>query len=120
MSAFIMDYDHNARDPEHLKATHKPFYDIIRKAHPTLPIVFVSRPAHRLNKEEVRRREIIIETYNAAKAAGDNNVYFVDGSKFFDDYAFDSWSVDNSHPNDLGFMAMANAIGKVLKEIYKL
>lgn len=27
-------------------------------------------------------------------------------------------TVDGSHPNDLGFMYMAKAVGKVLEEIY--
>jgi hypothetical protein len=38
MSVFVMDYDYNAPNPEHLEATHYPFYKIIRdkKRHPTI------------------------------------------------------------------------------------
>ena len=43
MSCFVMDYDHNAPDVDHLRRTHLPFYKIIREA-PDLPIIFVGRP----------------------------------------------------------------------------
>lgn len=119
MSAFVMDYDHNAPSVEHLEKTHKPFYDIIRKANPTLPVVFVSAPKYKPNEEKwSQRRLVILDTYNKAKEAGEN-VYFVDGMHIFDKYAKDSATVDKTHPNDLGFMEMADNIGEVLKDILK-
>jgi hypothetical protein len=64
MSAFIMDYDHNAPDLAHLEATHSEFFKIIRHDHPNLPILLVSRPdfdsAPVLN---AKRREVIRDTY---------------------------------------------------------
>ena len=44
MSVFVMDYDHNAPNAAHLEKTHEPFYRIIRKAQPDLPIVMVTCP----------------------------------------------------------------------------
>ncbi len=117
MSAFVYDYDHNSPDAEHLGKTHKPMFDIIRKAHPDMPIICVSAPiTHSFNNRDARR-EVIISTVNEAKAAGDKNVYFVDGRDFAKDaYPPDSLSVDGCHPNDFGFVQMAKVIGKALKE----
>ncbi len=118
MSAFVLDYDHNAPTPEHLQKTHKPFYDIIRCKNPELPIIIVSRPTLWIDDEVKRRLEIITQSYIEAKAAGDN-VYFIDGTNFFKKLGGDSATIDGCHPNDLGFMAMADGIYDVLKNIYK-
>jgi hypothetical protein len=50
---------------------------------------------------------------------GDNNIYFVDGSKMLGDDFYEC-SVDGSHPSDLGFYRMAQGMIPVLKEILKL
>lgn len=40
----MLDYDHNAPTVEHLRATHEPFFQMVRAANPDLPILLVSRP----------------------------------------------------------------------------
>lgn len=120
MSIFVYDYDHNAPNTEHLAATHKPMFDIIRKANPELPVVMVSRPNNCGGIEDTNRRfEIIKATYDAAVAAGDKNVYLVDGRHIMDGIADSDGTVDGCHPNDLGFYCMAQRIGEVLEEIFK-
>ena len=42
MSMFVYEYEYNAPTVEHLENTHKPFFDIIRKANPTLPILITT------------------------------------------------------------------------------
>ena len=116
MQVFVMDYDHNAPTPEHLQATHEPFYKIIREKNPNLPILMVTRPKLHLNEEERRRWEIIHATYENAVRAGDQNVYFVDGNAFFREVAGEGATVDNCHPNDLGFWAMARYMEPILKK----
>ena len=59
---------------------------------------------------------MIKSNYEKAKAAGDENVYFVDGSLFFDEYNPGDYTVDCLHPTDLGFRMMAEGIFPVLKE----
>ena len=117
ISAFVMDYDHNAPDAEHLKKTHKPFFDIIRKAKPELPIVIMTRPDFDFDPESPKRREVIRSTYEQAKAAGDNNVYFIDGETFFGTEDRQYCTSDIIHPNDLGMYRMAKIIYPVIKEI---
>lgn len=117
MSAFVLDYDHNAPDPEHLEKTHEAFFKIVREKNPDLPIVIVSRPQQYLGEDGKRRRAIIRATYERALAAGDGNVYFLDGSTFFEDLPSDDATVDGCHPTDLGFYFMAKKIGEVLRGV---
>ncbi len=44
------------------------------------------------------------------------NVYFIDGVKMFDGEFRDCATVDGVHPNDYGFVRMAEAVLKVIKE----
>ena len=69
------------------------------------------------NGEEPLRREVIRTTYEHALAAGDRNVYFVDGGEFFPPELVSACSNDNTHPNDLGFYFMAKKIAPVIEEI---
>lgn len=116
LSAFVMDYDNNSPSPETLRATHEPFFQIIRKAQPTLPVIFVSRPPLMGSDENPSRIEIIRQTYRNALDAGDRHVYFVNGSEFFDAFAGDAATVDGCHPNDYGFVLMAQGILPTLEK----
>lgn len=115
---FVCDYDHNAPTPEHLLKTHRRAYEIIRAQQPELPILLVGRPGFQIdNAEEIERRSIIYATYQAAAAAGDRHVYYVDGQSLFQGEGWDCCTVDGTHPNDLGFFRMAEMIGTVIHRI---
>lgn len=121
MSAFVCDYDHNAPTPEHLVATHRPLYETVRAANAEVPILFISRPNtdwHAYDPAAARdvaaRRDIVRATYDYARARGDECVAFIDGATLFDGPMRDSCTVDGCHPNDLGFMRMAQVIGAEL------
>lgn len=118
MSAFVYDYDHNAPNLEHLEKTHNRMFNIIRKANPDLPIIFMTRPKLYLNYDEQARFKLILSNYEEAVAKGDENVYFISGKDLMAGTDNDG-TVDNSHPNDLGFKAMADKVGSVLKDILK-
>ena len=118
MSVFVMDYDHNAPDAEHLNQTHEPFYRIVRKAQPDLPIVMVTCPdTDRIPERADAHRAIIRRTYEKAVAEGDKNVYFVDGSTFFGKEERHLCTVDDCHPNDIGFLRMADVLEPILRNI---
>jgi len=115
MSIFVCDYDHNAPNAEHLKNTHCKLYNKIRAAYPNIPYIMVSRPNFdRGEYESIIRRDVIIDTYRYARQLGDENVYFIDGQNIFRGPDEDSCTVDTNHPNDLGFLKMAESIGQVL------
>lgn len=112
MSAFVFDYEHNAPTLDHLRATHKPFFDIIRKAHPRLPILIISRPD---TDADFRRccegRRIIMDTFHSALDAGDNFVDYIDGFYLWgNENRTSCHAEDGCHPNDIGFARMADII----------
>ena len=121
VSVFVLDYDYNAPNADYLKQTHYPLYKKIRDKNPFVPIVLISKPNFFEGgvEDSVVRRAVILQTYNKAKSEGDNNIYFIDGKTLFGSDCRDSCTVDNCHPNDLGFYRMATAIEPVLKEVLK-
>lgn len=122
LSCFVLDYDHNAPNVEHLEKTHERFFKIVRAAHPDLPIIILSKcdVDHReCDLHNKRRREVVMQTYLNAVAAGDRRVWFVDGRELLGTEDRDACSVDGCHPNDLGFYRMFKAVLPVLKEALK-
>lgn len=117
MSAFVYDYDHNAPSIEHLEKTHERMFKIIREKQPNLPIVMASKVDGQLDPNMSVRREIIRRTYENAVAAGDQNVYFLDGQTAFAAVGAENCTVDSCHPNDLGFWCMANLFEDTLRKI---
>lgn len=116
MSVFVYDYDHNADSVKQLSDTHEAFFQTVRKAHPDLPVLMMSRPDTDKDKKDARaRKEVIYATYSNAKKQGDENVCFLDGETFFGAYGRAECTVDGTHPNALGFMRMAE---KVYDELY--
>ncbi len=116
LRAFVLDYDHNAPTPAHLRATHFAFYETVRRAHPTIPIVMMTRPTFRLNGEELERLAIVNETCENARAAGDTAVYVIDGRELVGEELAEVSTVDGVHPNDAGFYAMAKRLMKTLSD----
>ncbi len=119
ISAFVYDYDHNANDVKQLFDTHEAFFKTVRKAHPNLPILIMSRPDTDIDKKDAQaRKEVIFTTYSNAKKQGDQNVWFLDGETFFGTYGRAECTVDGTHPNALGFMRMAEKVHDILDGIF--
>lgn len=116
MSIFVYDYDYNAPTVEHLRNTHEKMFKHIRKAHPVLPIIMMSRPKLFLTEEEKERMKVVETTYQNAILAGDKNVYFIDGPTLME-LCKDEGTVDGVHPTDFGFASMAKAVGDVIEKI---
>ena len=116
MSLLVLDYDHNAPDAAHLRATHEPFFRIVRAAQSDLPVIMVSMPGNDLQPAwRAERREIIRDTYLRARAEGDDRVWFVDGETLFGTEDRDACTMDGTHPNDLGFYRMAKGLLPVVR-----
>lgn len=116
MTAFVYDYDYNAPTIAHLEETHQRMFQIVRKANPELPILLLSRPKYYLTQGEEERLVIIRKTFQNAQASGDRNVYLLDGRTLME-MAGGEGTVDDTHPNDLGFASMAEAVGAVFEKI---
>lgn len=116
MSLFVMSYDNNAPDVKHLEDTHEKFYMTFRKKRPDIPVIFTTKTNYDMNSQDVKDRvKVIYKTYTNALEKGEK-VYFIDGSTLFGIKDQDSCVVDGIHPNDLGFMRMAEGIYPVIKE----
>lgn len=119
MSAFVMDYEHNADTLDYLRETHKPFFDIIRAARPELPILIISRPD--TDREFLRScygRRIVMDTFHAALDAGDRLVDYVDGFYLLGNSDRSKCVIeDNCHPNEHGFEMMADVVAPRLKSL---
>ena len=112
-SVFVCDYGYNAPDAEHLRATHLPLYKAYREAHPDTPIILISGVNTTFfAKDAIERRQIVLDTYNYAVENGDKNVSFIDGHTMFGGRNGNVYTVDGAHPNDAGFLRMADIIGR--------
>ena len=120
LSAFVLDYDHNAPSCADLEATHEPFFKEYRKLRPDVPVIFISASDHCSGLESrMKRREVIRKTYENALAAGDKNVYFVDGLKAYEEVGVEFCTVDNAHPNDLGFYLIYKNAIPAFEKVFK-
>ncbi len=119
MSVFVYDYDHNAPNSDHLAKTHYAGYKIFREKQPDTPIIMASRVDIDCGDyaNNCRCREIVRETYEKARAAGDMNVYFIDGAAIYPADLRDECTSDFCHPNDMGYRYMADAFGAIIKEL---
>lgn len=121
-SLFVCDYDHNAPRVEHLENTHYALYERYRKARPSTPILFLTRPDYaRVNVHESEKRmDIIRNTYKRARKAGDKKVFFLSGMEFYGKENFENFAVDGCHPTDYGFAKMAKRIYEKMCKIDKI
>lgn len=118
LAALVLDYDHNAPDAAHLTRTHGPFFDIIRASQPQLPVLMMSRPDFVAGDPEMEaRRAAVRDTYEKAQAAGDRQVWFLDGETLLEGRDRSGCTVDGCHPNDLGFMRMAQRVEPLLRQM---
>lgn len=118
MSAFVMEYDHNADTVGDLKETHYDFYKAIRDANPDIPIVMISRLSggYFISETEAQQRvEVIKQTYERAVSEGDDNLFFIDGSRLRDKYGADCLLADGKHPNDYGMWVISRAVIEKLR-----
>jgi hypothetical protein len=114
-----LDYDHNAPNPDHLRATHKPIYEAVRLSNPDVPIIMLPRPEFFYTRGIEIRNEIVRATYDFAKANGDDKVYFIPSHELMS-ICEDNGTVDGSHPTDFGFFSIATAVSKILDKLFEV
>lgn len=118
MSMLVYDYDHNAPNTQELIDNHERFFKTFRQNHPETPVLIISSVEKTFGEViTAERRAVIKRTWENAVAAGDKNVYFLDGQSIFAPVGYEYCTVDALHPNDLGFWCMANSIGDEIKKI---
>ncbi|MGE4565016.1 MAG: SGNH/GDSL hydrolase family protein [Victivallaceae bacterium] len=127
---FVLDYDANSGGAEKIAASMPVFIDVLRKSHPTTPILVISRirPGgesldYARNEEAPRSTgqaasvKVQRELVEKRRAEGDRNIYFLDGGTVINSDDWDEVTVDGSHPTDYGFALMARSIAPVVSRI---
>ena len=110
-SAVVLDFERNGTFQE-LLDWHYNFYATIRKASATVPIILVTRPifTDMPTVGELNFHSVVMNTYQRAIASGDTHIYMLNGYEYFTPGMADLYTVDNTHPNDLGHYFMANKL----------
>ena len=121
MSAFVLDYDHNAPSIEHLAATHGPFLETVLKAQPQTPVLVITMPySPHVPPERMNARfEVIRQSYQKASAQG-YRVALLNGNEFFPKDHPEDCLMDFVHPNDQGFACMAERVLPLLRMLLSL
>ena len=111
MCMLIFDYDHNARDLAFLENTHLPALRKLRAAHPNIPFVVLSRPNREPTEEKaLERAKLIKENCQIIAKEGNAPVHFIDGQSIFHSHDSEMMTIDGTHPTDLGFYCIAEAL----------
>ena len=100
----------------------EPFVNILRETHPDTPIVLAEDRTYpnsfllpSTRRRNVESRAELRKAYDRLKAAGVQNLYYLTGDHQLGDDG--EGTVDNSHPNDLGFMRQSKVFYEVLEPI---
>jgi lysophospholipase L1-like esterase len=120
-SFIILDYEANAK--ETITKTLGAFVDILREVHPQTPILIMSKIRYARDivgssayQMLMFNRDFQKNLVSKWKAAGDDNIYFLDGSDILGDDYFEC-TVDGVHPSDLGSQRIADALLPEIREI---
>ena len=99
----------------------EPLVKILRNARPKTPIVLVENPIWQNTLPEtkapdhIRKNQYLREAFARLKKAGVKGLHYVPGDKLFGR----DWeaTVDGVHPNDIGFMRIADVLTPVIRRI---
>jgi hypothetical protein len=115
---FVLDCLPNISAEDVLART-KPCVAILRKAHPTTPIVLVEDRSYSdaflvssKRQRNLASRKALRSVYEELKSAGDGHLYYLEGARLLGND--NEGTVDGSHPTDLGFVRQANAFADIL------
>lgn len=126
VSLYVLDYEANGGTNGKLEASLHSCIQLIRKQHPQIPIVVVSRIPYIMDflKPELGKRREEIRMFqqslvNALTQAGDEHLYYIDGRLLLGNEWHEGTS-DAIHPNDYGFYEMTKVFAKALKKILQM
>jgi hypothetical protein len=122
-AVYCIDCLPNVQAPD-VAARTEPLVKQLRKARPTTPIVLVedrtytNAPFFKSSRDRhAASRKALRTAYENLKAAGDKNLYYLEGEIQLGDDG--EGATDGSHPNDLGFVRYADAYATVLDPLLK-
>ena len=119
---FVLDFVPNATVAQ-MNERFFDFYEIIRKKHPTTPIILLEDPlfTHSLFNQPIateiaEKNETINRLYKELCAKGDENIHFISSKDMIGDD--NEATVDGIHFTDLGMMRYAELVYPVILQCY--
>lgn len=123
VAAYVIDCGPNMT-PELIAERAVPLIKTLRKIKPKTPIVLIENIPYqsgwfvpKLHTAYVAKNAEIRKTYQTLRNEGMKNIYYIPCDELLGHDA--EATVDGVHPNDLGFMRMADAIEPTLREVLK-
>lgn len=124
---YLLDYEANTGTVERMAETLPAFIHILRERNPEVPILVVSKIPYATEyfysdalKLRLERLNVQQSTVKQLQAAGDANVHFFDGGTLLGDSLYEECTVDGVHPNDLGFLRIAESLQPVIRKLLKV
>lgn len=124
-ACLVLDYEPNCESTMLYKSTLPEFIRIYRETHPHVPILVVSKFPYageivnkQLYNDRVERLQFQRELIQELQEKGDSDITFMEGTDLLGAYGKEG-TVDGIHPNDLGFMSMAEKLEPVLRDVIK-
>jgi lysophospholipase L1-like esterase len=126
VSCYVLDYGQNNESVLNMEQAYLPFIQAIRKQKPLTPILLTTLIPYsseqwnlEFRTDQEAKRQVVRNAYEVCIAAGDQHIYLIEGELLLQATKGDG-QVDGAHPNDLGFMSMANVLKAKIKEVLLL
>lgn len=122
VDAFVFDTFSNPT-AEEITTRFDEFVDIVRDAHPGVPMIFLQTERRETRNFNIKRdaseqaKQDAAEQVVKSRMKTDKHIYFIDSEGFLGDDHLGT--VDGTHPNDLGFARMLEVITPKIKKILK-
>lgn len=122
VDAFVFDTFSNPT-AEEITTRFDEFVDIVRAAHPGVPMIFLQTERRETRNFNIKRdaseqaKQDAAEQVVKSRMKTDKHIYFIDSEGFLGDDHLGT--VDGTHPNDLGFTHMLEVITPKIKKILK-
>ena len=122
-SCYLLDFGVNLPDADSLANVYTPFMKILRNRRPETPIIAVT-PIYNAYEylapnKATFMRDVIRKAVAERRRKGDQNILLVEGFELLGPKFADGF-VDSVHPNDLGFLAMAEGLQPYLARVLKV
>jgi lysophospholipase L1-like esterase len=121
VAAYVLDCLPNM-SPEMVTERLEPFVTALRTAHPETPIVLVENISYQAGafipaskSSYVDKNAALKAAYDRMNAKGIKGLYYVPGETLLGNDG--EATVDGTHPTDLGFQRMADALEPVLRKV---
>jgi len=123
-AGLVLDCDSNIRDTNLLRERHPAFLKLLRARWPRVPCFVLSKPpfmtetAHpEVAAYRLDRRDFLKQYVAGWQAAGDTQIFFVDGGELYGD-DWHECTIDQRHTTDLGFYRMAGALEPLMRRAF--